>query len=493
MEGEYLERFIPQNLCYRCMQGAVENGVCTQCGGKAQETKQSVPYALECGTVLHGRYLVGSVLGAGGFGITYIALNIADGRRIAIKEFLPVDAAVRVEGSTYVQSISRDSNVFSIAREQFLKEAQTIYQLRGYPGIVDVEKLFEENNTAYFCMEYLEGGDLRKHVLASGGKLGVEETLQTMSVVLDALDYIHTRGVIHRDVSPDNIYLCRSGAVKLIDFGAAFAQRRDDLKKMQRVVKQGYAPIEQYLVGGNVGPWSDLYACASTIYFCLTGTVPPDSQQRAMEDTLIPPSQLGVTLEPAVEAALLKALELDERMRFSSAREMKLQLAANLRVTHALSSDVTPASTLLKLFRQEKAAGSGGLFRRKERSSASGDPGSGRAALTIGLRCVSGVYTGSLFPLSDAPIRIGRDASVCEIVLPPNASGVSRSHCEVRADMRNKRIFLRDIGSSFGTQIVGGNKLSAGQEEALGLGGAFYLGHELFMVVALEETNGTSR
>ena len=475
------------------MQGAVENGVCMRCGFLAQQTEQPVPYALPCGTVLHGRYLIGLVLGAGGFGITYNALSISDGRHIAIKEFLPVDAAVRAEGGTYVQSISRDSHVFTIAREQFLKEAQTIYRLRGYPGIVNVEKLFEENNTAYFCMEFLDGLDLRKHVISSGGRLGVEETLQTMSVVLDALNYIHTRGIIHRDISPDNIYLCKNGAIKLIDFGAAYAQSRDDLRKLQRVVKQGYAPLEQYLVGGNVGPWSDLYACASTIYYCLTGVIPPDAKQRAEMDTLIPPSQLKVALPPDVEAALLRALQVDIPQRFSNAQEMKARLTANLRSTRAVSGETAPVSTMLRIFKQDVAKRPGSLFGKKDRPSGSPETGGGRVPAVLCLRCISGAFQGSLFPLSETPVRIGRDASVCEIVLPPNTSGVSRSHCEVRADATNKRIFLKDIGSSFGTQIVDGRRLYQGQQESLGLGGAFLLGNELFLVVSANEADGTSR
>lgn len=474
------------------MQGAVENGVCMHCGNKAQQANHAVPNALPCGTVLHGRYLIGQVLGAGGFGITYNALNIPDRRHVAIKEFLPVDAAVRTEGSTYVQSISRDSYVFAIARDQFLKEAQTIYRLRGYPGIVAVEKLFEENNTAYFSMEFLDGLDLRKRVIASGGKLSVEETLQTMSVVLDTLDYIHARGVIHRDISPDNIYLCKGGAIKLIDFGAAFAQSRDDLRKLQRVVKSGYAPPEQYLVGGDVGPWSDLYACASTIYYCLTGVVPPESKQRVVSDTLVPPLQLGVNLPPDLEAALLKALSMDVRLRFSNAQEMKSQLTASLRVTRALSGEAASMSTLLRIFRQDNAMAPS-FFKKKDKKPPSSEERSSRAPLVLGLRCMFGVFEGSMFLLSNAPVRIGRDASVCEIVLPPNTSGVSRSHCEVRADIQNKGVILRDIGSSYGTQIVGGRKLHQGQEEAIGLGGAFSLGNELFMVAAVDEAGDISR
>ena len=475
------------------MQGAIENGVCMRCGYKGQQTEQFVPYALPCGTVLHGQYLIGLVLGAGGFGITYNALSIADGRHVAIKEFLPVDAAVRAEGGTYVQSISRDSHVFTIAREQFLKEAQTIYRLRGYSGIVNVEKLFEENNTAYFCMEFLDGQDLRKHVVSSGGRLGVEETLQTISVVLDALNYIHTRGIIHRDISPDNIYLCKNGAIKLIDFGAAYAQSRDDLRKLQRIVKQGYAPLEQYLVGGNVGPWSDLYACASTIYYCLTGIIPPDAKQRAEMDTLIPPSQLNVALSQDVEEALVCALQVDIPLRFSNAQEMKTRLTANLRSTRAVSGETAPVSTILRIFKQDVANGPSALFRKKEKQSVSPETGAGSASTVLGLRCMSGAFQGSLFPLSETPVRIGRDASTCEIVLPLNTSGVSRSHCEVRADAANNRVFLRDIGSSYGTQIVDGRRLYQGQQETLGLGGAFLLGNELFLVVSADETDGITR
>ena len=461
------------------MQSAVENGVCGLCGGRVDEP-QSVPRALQPGTVLHGRYLVGSVLGAGGFGVTYIALNIPSGRRLAIKEFLPADAAAREEGGTYVRSISCDPSLFPRAREQFLREAQTIYQLRGYGGIVGIEKLFEENNTAYYCMEYLKGQDLRKRILAAGGQLKTDETMRVMAVVLDALDYIHDRGVIHRDVSPDNIYLCSDGSVKLIDFGAAYARRMHDASNALRVVKQGYAPIEQYHADGKVGPWSDLYACACTIYYCLTGTIPPDSSKRAVEDTLIPPSQLGVALSPKAEEALLRAMAVDAGERFSSAREMKDGLLDILRETRPVSAAIMPGASLLEFLRHEKDRLQNALRRR-------GTSGAPQTVRVMGLRCVSGAYEGSVFPLTEAPIRIGRDANSCGVVLPPNAGGVSRAHCEVRADLRGRRVFVRDIGSSFGTQVVDGPLLLAGQEEAIGLGGAFLVGREMFAVVSVDE------
>lgn len=461
------------------MRSAVENGVCGLCGGKADKP-QSVPYALQPGTVLHGRYLVGFVLGAGGFGVTYVALDIPSGRRLAIKEFLPVEAAAREEGGMYVRSISRDPSLFQRARGQFLSEAQTIYQLRGYGGIVGIEKLFEENNTAYYCMEYLDGQDLRKRVLAAGGKLKTDETMRVTAIVLDALDYIHARGVIHRDVSPDNIYLCSDGSVKLIDFGAAYARRKHDVSNSLRVVKQGYAPIEQYCADGNVGPWLDLYACACTIYYCLTGTIPPDASKRAVEDTLVPPSRLGATLPLKAEDALLRAMAVDAGERFASAREMKDSLIGPLRETRPISDAIVPGGSLLELLRHEKDR----LQNALRRKNVSGAPQTSRV---MGLRCVSGAYEGSVFPLTEAPIRIGRDANSCGIVLPPNAGGVSRAHCEVRADVRGRRVFVRDIGSSFGTQVVDGPLLLAGREEALGLGGAFLVGHEMFAVVSVDE------
>ena len=275
------------------MRSAVENGVCKLCGGRADE-EQPVPHALPRGTVLHGRYLVGAVLGAGGFGITYIALNIPDRRRVAIKEFLPVDAAAREAGGMAVRSLSRDPGVFPRARAQFLQEAQTIYRLRGYGGIVGVEKLFEENNTAYYCMEYLEGQDLRKRVLAAGGRLKIDETMRLASTVLDSLEYIHERGVIHRDVSPDNIILQPNGTLVLLDFGAARQMSISGEHSNTISVKHGYAPEEQYRTRGEQGPWTDVYALCATIYKLITGVTPPQALDRAMNgDVLKTPTELG--------------------------------------------------------------------------------------------------------------------------------------------------------------------------------------------------------
>ena len=465
------------------MQNAVENGVCRSCGSIA-ETVQPVPYALPCGTVLHGCYLLGTVLGAGGFGITYIALRLPEGRRVAIKEYFPVEAAFRETGDTFVCSSEVGAEAFRRGREQFLKEAQTIYRLRGYPGIVSVEKLFEENNTAYFSMEYLDGYDLKHRVAQAGGRLNAAETLQTFSPVLDALDYIHRSGVIHRDVSPDNIFLCRSGGVKLIDFGAAYARSRDNLRNIQLIVKQGYAPVEQYYQDGDVGPWSDLYALSSAMYYCLTGTVPPPALQRAQKDELVSPTKLGAAISASMEAAILKGMSVERSARFSSAAEMKARLSACAGETRAVSGETAPAKSLLLLLRQGTDQ-IRGAFQRKT----SAERGGSRAVAPqtqMGIFCASGVYVGNTFPLTDDPLLLGRDANRCGIVFPPDATGVSRVHCEIRANAAAKCIVLRDVGSRFGTQIAEGALLHAGEEQTLPVGAGFLIGKEYFTVVLVE-------
>ncbi len=464
------------------MQSGVTDGVCSLCGAHKNDA-QAVAYALPRGTVLHGRYLVGATLGAGGFGVTYIALDLVTGKRLAIKEFLPVDIAVRKDGDTCVYGRTRDDELFCKGRERFLNEAQTIYRLRGYAGVVGVEKLFEENNTAYYCMEYLEGCDLKKYVQQRGGKLHEYEALQLMRPVLDALSYIHASGVIHRDVSPDNIFICKDGTVKLIDFGAAYAALRDRAEKIPLVVKPGYAPIEQYTQNGELGPWSDLYAFACTLYFCLTGQVPPDALQRSAQDTLVSPSAIDPFLSAETTCVLVKGMAVEAKDRFQNAEAFWGALYPG--ETRALHQSGVQTGTS---FASRAAEGCGkafawirqGLkrwlgfvraaFAQKKRTSGSA------------LICISGVYAGSVFPLTQTPIRMGRDASRCGIVFPPSTSEVSRAHCEVLYDASEACVIVRDLGSTFGTVLMGGETLFADSEAALKNGARFSLGQETFEV-----------
>lgn len=484
-----------EGLCYKCMQFGNSGGVCSYCGAPAV-VSQSVSNALPVGTILHGSYLLGSVLGAGGFGITYIALHIPSGRRVAVKEFLPVDFAARAPGGTQVQDVTRGQD-FQRAKKSFLREARTIYQLRGYAGIVRVEKLFEENNTAYYVMEYLDGSDL-KHVLRErGGRLSPEETGRLLAPVFDALAFIHTQGIVHRDISPDNIFICRDGTVKLIDFGAAYAAVRERSQSMQLFVKRGYAPVEQYMSAGQLGPWTDEYAFAATIYHCLTGVIPPDAPERNYQDALVPPSCCGVAIAPASEQALLTAMSVRAQDRYPSVaafRSAYFGLTLPVRAAGnggmAVASPVVAVRTPFVIRWRQFLTALASLFRSKAKTETALTQ-SGRTTEMRGKRLalmgVSGVYAGNVFPIGQQPVRFGREASNCSIIFPPGTPGVSRVHCEISNAYEQGGLLLQDLGASFGTHMVDGSVIAGGQSRLLHKGDGFAMGNEWFTVVETED------
>lgn len=269
---------------------------------------EEAPHILPPGTLLNGRYLVGRSLGQGGFGITYIGRDKTLDIRVAIKEYYPSALVTRnVTASQAVVVTGRDKELLSWERAKFLEEARILARFIGEPGIVDVRDYFQANNTAYIVMEYLDGETLQEH-LQRRGRLSPEETLALMTPVMRSLEKVHQSGLIHRDISPDNIMLLHGGGVKLLDFGTARSVIRSKERSMAVILKAGYAPEEQYRSGGNQGPWTDIYALCATMYRCITGIVPEDSLQRLYEDTVQPPSRLGIPIPPAWEAALMAGM-----------------------------------------------------------------------------------------------------------------------------------------------------------------------------------------
>ena len=215
-------------------------GVCVHCGSR-KGFAQEPAFALPAGSILHGRYLVGAVLGNGGFGITYIGYDLKEDPRVAIKEYLPTGMANRYPGTTTV-SVYHTSQEFHYGLKKFLEEARVIYKYRAYGNIISVYALFEENNTAYYVMEYLDGCDLKQYMARRGGALPFEEALRLLLPVFDALEISHKDGLIHRDISPDNIYVCSNLQVKLLDFGAARVSLMERSKSLSVIFKRGYAP-----------------------------------------------------------------------------------------------------------------------------------------------------------------------------------------------------------------------------------------------------------
>ncbi len=304
-----------EQYCYNCMSLVGQDSTfCRYCGKNLRESSDMSPYQLKPGTVLQNRYLIGSVLGEGGFGITYIGLDKVLAKRVAVKEFYPAGAAHRASVVSGDVIITRGKEpMYRRGVERFVQEARSLAAFSSEDGIVDVLDTFQANNTAYIVMEYLEGNTL-KALLKTKGVFDASDLIKLMEPVMKSLSVMHRTGFIHRDISPDNIMLTNNGKLKLMDFGSAryFLNQDSELSVM---LKQGYAPVEQYSSRSQQGPYTDVYALCATIYTCITGTVPANSLDRSRYDTLVPPSAKGVRISPVHEKALLHGLQPNAAVR----------------------------------------------------------------------------------------------------------------------------------------------------------------------------------
>lgn len=313
-------------ICLGCMQEKGQAQVCPFCGYH-ENTLPLAPHYLEPGTMLAGKYLIGRGLGHGGFGTTYIARDQVLGIKLAIKEYLPQDCAARSAGTNMVHPYSGDGTKrFAQGLESFLQEARTLARFDGSQNIVGVRDFFTENGTAYLVMNYLEGITLKQYLVRSGGKpVPFNSTMGMLMPVMDALKTVHAAGLLHRDVSPDNIFLTTSGQVMLIDFGAA-RQSMNIQQSMSVILKPGYAPEEQYRSRGNQGPWTDIYALGATMYRTLTGIIPSEALERMGNDDMVSPSQMGIRIPPYAEAAILRAMAVRAQDRFQTIDEFQSAL-----------------------------------------------------------------------------------------------------------------------------------------------------------------------
>ncbi len=310
-----------KNVCLYCFGDLDKDRVCTKCRKRADDTP-SPPHHIPQRTVLNGKYLLGKALGEGGFGITYLAWDLTSGVKIAIKEYFPSGFVTRVPKSNNVIINSKQNQSASNrGLKRFIDEAKNLAKIKNLSGIVNVRDFFSANGTAYIVMEFLDGISLKKYMQRKGGKITADEILGIMRPVMDSLIEVHNLGLIHRDISPDNIIITKYNEVKLIDFGAA-KQSNLDGKSLSIVLKQGFAPEEQYRTHGEQGPWTDVYALGVTIYYCITGQLPPESIQRMYKDTIVRPSELGATISPGQETALMKSLAVYAKSRYQNVSQM---------------------------------------------------------------------------------------------------------------------------------------------------------------------------
>lgn len=334
-------------LCPHCLhkiKNKEHKQFCDFCG-KPLDQFSEVTHQLKPMTILAGKYIIGDVLGEGGFGITYVGFDLNLELRVAVKEFYPNGYASRESKTTSVLSIYSGTNEKAVHkwRDNFIQEARNLAKCENLPGIVGVKDFFQENNTAYIILEFVEGKTLKEYTRESGGKLPADQLIARLRPVIEALGEVHRTGIIHRDISPDNIMLMPGGKMKLIDFGAAREFATEDEKSLSVMLKAGYAPEEQYRSKGNQGPWSDVYALAGTIYRCITGVTPPEAVERVRNDELIAPSKLGVKITPQAETALLKALSVYAEGRYKTMEEFAEALYAgdSGSINH---SDQTPST-----------------------------------------------------------------------------------------------------------------------------------------------------
>lgn len=313
-------------LCLGCME-QMEDSVttCPHCGfNEATFTQES--YYLTPGTIVGGKYILGKVVKYGGYTVTYIGMDAEKNQKVMIKEYLPSEFSTRSAGEKEVTIYLGDAlELFNQGLTTFLNEANRIQHLENSKGIAKVYDCVAENDTGYVISEYVEGQTL-KELMESKGKFSWQEAKDFVSQILEGLSLVHPMDIIHCDISPDTIMLTKEGEVKLLDFGSTRYVTTANSSSLAIILKQGFAPEEQYRSQGVRGPWTDVYALGAVMYYMVTGTVPLESVDRALLDELKEPSKLGISIPQNVENAMMNALNIYQKDRTPSAEAFLREL-----------------------------------------------------------------------------------------------------------------------------------------------------------------------
>ena len=300
--------------CLNCMKEYDEQfSICPHCG-YVEGTEPKEIYFLKPGTILFDQYVIGTTVGVGGFGIVYKAWDTSLQRMIAIKEFFPMGYVNRIPGHKEVMIFGNKKQEYKKELHRFLEEAQYLAKFSHHPNIINVYSFFEENNTAYIAMEYLDGISYKEYIKSQGGKIEIDSSVSIIVATLEALKEIHKHHIIHRDVAPDNIFICWDGRIKLMDFGAARFSKNE--KDLDVVLKPGFAPPEQYQANSQQGDYTDIYAVGAVMYRSLTGQMPIEASDRLEQDDLIPPNVVNPDIPEKLNNIILRAMAIQPDLRF---------------------------------------------------------------------------------------------------------------------------------------------------------------------------------
>jgi len=305
------------DYCLHCCLKRGRPEGCNECGPEAMGKEvESHPGWLTPGVILHDTYLIGRPLGHGGFGITYLGVDLKLDIRVAIKEYLPRDLATRNPNGQTVEAFPDSREIFKHGRTRFMDEARVLARFGEHPNIVSVLAFFEANESAYFVMRYLEGQDLAGLLKSKGGRLPAQQAVEITLSVLKGLQAVHEAGLLHRDIKPQNIYISQNGEVKLLDFGAARYALMENSRTLTTILTPGYAAPEMYDPKDQVGAYTDVYSVGATLHELLTGQSPKDIFNRVGDDSLLPPAAIDPSIDGELSDIVYKALSMKASGRF---------------------------------------------------------------------------------------------------------------------------------------------------------------------------------
>lgn len=275
-------------------------------------------------TVLSGQYLIGRAMSEGKFSITYLGYDLKAHQKLAIKEYLPAHIVKRSADTRTLAIIEiKYENDYNFGLGKFIEESMALENQKHLPGLARTTTLFRENGTAYRVMDYIEGPSLEEYVEKKGGRLSFRETVRIMAPVMIALEKVYDSYLLHFDICPENIIVGSNSVGCLVNFTATRFELAQSWQTISSISRSGYSPVEFYSEEIPTGPWSDVYSLAATIYYVLTGLVPPQAPARKRKETLIPPSELDADISAETDAILMKALSLDPGGRYQSVKEFK--------------------------------------------------------------------------------------------------------------------------------------------------------------------------